>query len=155
MELTLPCRNVKFTANIFYRLLFDAMKNKNVPGDNYKGAVGKLTQTHLFYDLNVLTDASVATLGDFDLLFNGDRIQGGQKNAANKFKFGNFTAEKSAIYLFNDAEIVAEFDSRVRNEYSKAFLKAVEFARRYFDNKSPRNDILVKKVLYLILNEGK
>ncbi len=153
MELKLPSSDMEFTANIFYHLLLDSMKNRNLPGDNYKGSNGKLTQTHLFYDLNVLTNTLEVDIGNFRGLLYGEKIQGSQKNAAKKFKYGEFTAVKSAIYLFNDAEIVAEFDSQVRNEYSKVFLKAVEFAHRYFDNKSPRNDILVKKVLYLILND--
>lgn len=154
MELTLPCSNVKFTANIFYHLLLDSMKNRNVPGDNYKGNTGKLTQTHLFYDLNVLTNTLVGELGNFQGLLYGEKLQGSQKNAAKKFKYGEFTTEKSAIYLFNDAEIAAEFDDQIKTEYSKAFLKTVEFARRYFDNKSPQNNILVQKVLYLILNDN-
>lgn len=164
MDLQLPCSNVKFTANIFYRLLLDSMKNKRQFSDNSKESIDKLTQTHMFQDLNDLIVTTKDKIGSIKKLYQKTKnkqqnayvlaLPGSLKNAAKKFKYGEFTAKTSTIYLFNDAEIVAEFDGQVRNEYSKAFLKAVEFARRYFDNKSPQNNLLVQKVLYLILNDN-
>lgn len=153
MEITLPQNNVPFSANIFYRLLCDAMNNKRLPGDNYKGSKAP-TQTHLFYDLNMVTDSSYESLGNYDWLFSGDRLQGGQKNAAKKFKYGEITVSKSAIYRFNDTQIKNEFDAQVKGEYHKTINKTVEFARRHFDERdSERNTVLIKKVLFLIFND--
>ena len=63
--LELPNREVKFSANIFYRLLLESMKHRYVPGDNFKKNKNniKLTQTHLFYDLNALINSPNANLG--------------------------------------------------------------------------------------------
>ena len=155
MKLELSCNNTSFTANIFYRILCDAIKNKRAPGDNYNGATEKLTQTHLFYDLNLLIDPAADSLGKFDSLLFGGRLQGGQKNAAKKFKYGEFTARKSDIYRFNNTQIKIEFDHQVKSEFSKTCEKAVEFARRYFDvSNSARNTALVQKVLFLIFSDA-
>ncbi|MBR6622593.1 MAG: hypothetical protein IKK91_01645 [Ruminococcus sp.] len=151
MNQQLSCSNTNFTANIFYWLLCDAIKNKRAPGDNCNGDTKKLTQTHLFYDLNVLIDAAAGSLGKFKFLLCGGNLQGGQKNAASKFKYGKYVTKKGDIYRFNNTQVKIKFDQQVKSEYSKAFKKAVEFARRYFDDsESARNDALVQKVLYLI-----
>jgi len=131
------------------------MKNKRAPGDNYKRATEKLTQTHLFYDLNILINSATDNIGKFELLLSGGKLQGGQKNAARKFKYGEFAASKSDLYRFNDTQIIIEFDQQVKSEYSKAFNKAIEFARRYFYNsESAQNIVLVQKVLFLILSDN-
>lgn len=160
MDLQLPCGNVKFAANIFYRLLLDSMKNKRQFSDNSKESMDKLTQTHMFQDLNDLIVTSKDKIGSIKKSYQKTKnkqqnsyvlaLSGSLKNAAKKFKYGEFTAKTSTIYLFNDAEIVAEFDDQIKTEYSKAFLKAVEFARRYFDNKSPQSNILVQKMVVLM-----
>lgn len=156
MKLELSCNNATFTANIFYRMLCETMKNKRKAGDNFRNrGTNKLTQTHLFYDLNVLIDSEASELGTFEYLLNGNTLQGGQKNAARKFRYGVFTASKSDIYRFNNTQIQKEFDQQVKSEYSEVFKKAVEFAKRYFDdNESARNTALIQKVLFLLLNDN-
>ena len=153
MTLTLSSSNVHFTANIFYHLLLSAMQNKRQSGDNYKGGTGKLTQTHLFYDLNVLVDTTNDNLGNFEFLLSLGKLQGSYKNAANKFKSGKFTAAKSDIYLLNDGKTTAKFDEQVRQSYSKALEKTIELANRYFTN-SNENTTLVQKILYLMLHDS-
>lgn len=149
-----PRKNIVLTANIFYQLLLGSMKNKRLFSDNHKGNTNKLTEPHMFYDLNVLIETSKNKLGNFEVLHSGGKLQGSYKNAASKFKSGKFTSAKSMIYLFNDKEIVAEFDRQVKHNYSKALKKAIEFARRYFDTvKSSQNNTLVQKTIYLILHD--
>ena len=154
MEKTLPQNDVPFCANIFFRLLCEAMNNKRRNTENYNKSK-KPTQTHLFYDLNMLTESSHKSLGNYDYLFSGDKLQGGQKNVASEFNQGKIEkCKRSTIYLLNDAKIKCAFDYQVTNEYSAAFEKIVEFAQRYFDNKdSERNTVLIKKVLFLIFND--
>jgi hypothetical protein len=76
MILNLPNPQVEFSTNIFYWLICEAMNNKRLPGDNYKGDTQKLTQTHLFYDLNALMNVEAVSLGKFDLLYHEGRLQG-------------------------------------------------------------------------------
>jgi hypothetical protein len=155
MILNLPDSQIEFSANIFYWLLCEAMNNKRLPGDNYKGDTQKLTQTHLFYDLNALMNVEAVSLGKFDLLYHEGRLQGGYKNAASKFKSGSFKSASSSIFLLNDGDMVAGFDTQVKTDYAAAYKKATEFARRYFDcAASARNDALVQKTLYLISTDS-
>lgn len=155
MILNLPNPQVEFSTNIFYWLLCEAMNNKRLPGDNYKGDTQKLTQTHLFYDLNALMNVEAVSLGKFDLLYHEGRLQGGYKNAASKFKSGSFKSASSSIFLLNDGDMVADFDTQVKTDYAAAYKKATEFARRYFDcAASARNDKLIREVLYLILHDN-
>lgn len=155
MILNLPDPQIEFSANIFYWLLCEAMNNKRLPGDNYKGDTQKLTQTHLFYDLNALMNVEAVSLGKFDLLYHEGRLQGGYKNAASKFKSGSFKSASSSIFLLNDGDMVAGFDTQVKTDYAAAYKKATEFARRYFDcAASARNDALVQKTLYLISTDS-
>lgn len=156
MPINLPCKNMQFTASIFFNLLLDTRKNPLNPGDNYNN-IGKLSQAHMFYDLNQLTNHLNNTLGNFEGLMdnNTNRILGSIKNASGDFRLGKFYKKNSVVYIFNDSEIVDEFDYEVKNQYQKIYIKAVQFAERYFDdNKSLRNDTLVRKALYLILNDN-
>lgn len=131
METTLLDKSIAFSANIFYRLLYEAMSKKRLPGDNYKGSE-KPTQTHLFYDLNMLTDSLHENLGKYDCLFSFGKLQGGQKNAAKKFKYGEFEASQSDIYRFNDTQIKNEFDDQVKNEYHKTLKKSCRVCTKIF-----------------------
>ena len=156
MAPNLPCSDVELTANIFFNLLLASMKNRIQPGDNYRNVGGKLSQSHMFFDLNNLMNSSVSTIGNFDGLKYPKQggISGTIKNAASKFRLGKFGAKQSNIYCFNDIDIITSFDYQVKNEYSKALVKAIEFAKRYFDEDALlKNKILVQKVLYFILND--
>ena len=155
MILNLPDPQIEFSANIFYWLLCEAMNNKRLPGDNYKGDTQKLTQTHLFYDLNALMNVEAVSLGKFGVLYYEGKLQGGYKNAASKFKSGSFQSASSSIFLLNDGDMVADFDTQVKTDYAAAYKKATEFARRYFEcTASARNDNLIREVLYLILHDN-
>lgn len=156
MAPNLPCSDVELTANIFFNLLLASMKNRIQPGDNYRNVDGKLSQSHMFFDLNNLMNSSVSTIGNFDGLKypKQGKISGTIKNAASKFRLGKFGAKQSNIYCFNDIDIITSFDYQVKNEYSKALVKAIEFSERYFDKDALlKNKILVQKVLYFILND--
>jgi len=147
-------KNIVLTANIFYQLLLSSMKNKRLFSDNHKGNTNKLTEPHMFYDLNILINTMVDTIGNFDNLYYKETLNPSYKNATSKFKSGKFTSTKSIIYLFNDKDIVATFDAQIKHDYSKALKKAIEFARRYFDTvKSSQNNTLVQKTIYLILHD--
>ena len=61
----------------------------------------------------------------------------------------------SSIYQFNNGEIIASFNKQVENEYKEAYMKAIEFANRYFNKgKSSKNKKLVQKILFLICNDN-
>lgn len=150
----LPYSCSKLTANIFYNLLLNAMINRLQPGDNYNGKTNKFSQTHLFYDLNILTDISYSDIGNFQGLYYGKRLNGSIKNTASAFKSGKLKKQKSTIYNFNDSEVVSLFSEQVKNNYPEVLAKATEFSHRYFDSKeSPKNKFLIQKTIYLILND--
>lgn len=154
-NLELPNSSVPFTANIFFRLLETAIKNRRRPSDNYKADTGKLTGTQLFYDLDVLTKCGGESVGEFKHLYTGSKIDQAQKNAAHKFKIGKITQRKSSIYCINGREIVDVFDNRVRNNYTAVYTQAVTLTRMYFGNAcSDKNDALIQKVLFLIRNDS-
>ncbi|MGN0606349.1 MAG: hypothetical protein ACI4JM_07490 [Oscillospiraceae bacterium] len=156
MNNALPYSCSKLTANIFYNLLLNAMINRLQPGDNYNGKTNKFSQTHLFYDLNILTDTSYSysDIGNFETLYYHDKLNGSIKNAASDFKSGKFKKQKSNICNFNDSEIVSLFSEQVKNNYPKVLDTATEFSHRYFDSKeSSKNKILIQKTIYLILND--
>lgn len=150
----LTCSCSKLTANIFYNLLLNAMINRLKPGDNYHSEINKLSQTHLFYDLNILTNTFHSDMGNFQELYYKGRLNGSIKNAASEFKSGKFKKQRSSIYNFNNRKIVDLFSEQVKNDYPKALAKATEFSHRYFGNKeSSKNTDLIKTTISLILND--
>ena len=147
------CSNVEFYGNIFFNLLLETA-DLSIPGRNFNPD-SALTQTHMFFDLNRLTNTESNMMNDFDgLLYNG-RLISSIKNASSQFKKGTFSPRKSSIYQFNNGKIIASFDKQVENEYKKAYMKAIEFANRYFNKgKSSKNKKLVQKILFLICNDN-
>lgn len=147
------CSNIEFYGNIFFNLLLETA-DLSIPGRNFNPA-SALTQTHMFFDLNRLTDTESDMTNDFDgLLYNG-RLISSIKNSSSQFKKGTFSSRKSGIYQFNNGEIIASFDKQVENEYKEAYMKAIEFANRYFNKgKSSKNKKLVQKILFLICNDN-
>ena len=147
------CSNVKFYGNIFFNLLLETA-DLSIPGRNFNPD-SALTQTHMFFDLNRLTNTESDMTNDFDGLFYNGRLINSIKNASSRFKKGTFRPRKSSIYQFNNGEIIASFDKQIENEYKKAYMKAIEFANRYFNKgKSSKNKKLVQKILFLICNDN-
>ena len=85
-NLEIPNSSVPFTANIFFRLLETAIKNRRRPSDNYKADTGKLTGTQLFYDLDVLTKCEGESVGEFKHLYTGSKIDQAQKTLRTNLK---------------------------------------------------------------------
>lgn len=92
---------MQFTASIFFNILLDTRKNPLNPGDNYNN-IGKMSQAHMFYDLNQLTNHLNNTLGNFERLMdnNTNRILGSIKNASGDFRLGKFY-KKTVLYFFS------------------------------------------------------
>lgn len=155
LPMTFSSDNAELQANIFYRILLDSIKNRFVLGNSIKKSKKgtlKLTQTHLFFDLNILSNASVTDLGSFDGLYYAGVLSGSSKNDASKFKFGKPAPKKSDIYKFNNNEIIRNFDFQIKNEYLPALAKAINLARRYFDyDNLSNNNAMIKAILFLIL----
>jgi hypothetical protein len=153
--------NVGIYANTFYRLLLNATDYTRKPGDNYRGNQNTQTQTHLFYDLNALTNYRAHTLGNFKYLYdnNSGELQKSQKNIASKFKNGNVEIKRtSTMYLLNNYEIVNGFDRQVRTAYSRALSRATTFVNRHLwrsecEKELISNEVLVQQILYLLLND--
>ena len=77
------CSNIEFYGNIFFNLLLETA-DLSIPGRNFNPA-SALTQTHMFFDLNRLTDTESDMTNDFDgLLYNG-RLISSIKNASSQF----------------------------------------------------------------------
>ena len=133
----------------------DIVDNRFVPGDNFKKDKNniKLTQTHLFYDLNALINSPNAFLGDYSTLLIKRALQGTQKNAANNFKYGIVKVENSNVYSFNNKKIIADFNFKVEHNYKEVLEKAVKFANIYFGTDNSVNERLIKKILFLIIND--
>lgn len=154
MILKLPCNEIPLSANIVYRLLCDSINKKRSKSDNAKHEYSTFTQTHLFGDLNTLIDTSRSDLKTTHYLYGDNTLQKPYENMASKFRYGKVKTQKSQIYLFNNNKYVSEFDEQIKNNYSAAYTKAVEFSHKYFGNKeSTINDTLVRKLLYLIIND--
>lgn len=154
MILKLPCNEIPLSANIVYRLLCDSINKKRSKSDNAKHEYSTFTQTHLFGDLNTLIDTSRSDLKTTHYLYGDNTLQKPYENMASKFRYGKVKTQKSQIYLFNNNKYVTEFDEQIKNNYSAAYTKAVEFSHKYFGNKeSTINDTLVRKLLYLIIND--
>lgn len=143
---------IKLSANIFYNILLDSMKNKRQIFEKCKEDT--LTQTHMYYDLCVLTNITYKSLGDFEDLSSGEKLKQQYKNVSSKFRNGIYSSKKSQYFQLNHSNIVYSFDQQVKNDYLSAYKKIIEFSRRYFDNDdSARNKVMIQKLLYFIVND--
>ncbi len=149
-----PSDQVQFTAGIFFWLLVESMKNKRRPRDNYKADKDKLTQTQLFYDLDVLVRNSNESVGEFKYLYTGNTLNQSYKNAASKFKKDGNLGKNSSLFCINDVYSVKRFDNSINSDYTAVYTQAVALTRMYFGNAwSDKNDALIQKVLFLIRND--
>ncbi len=153
-NLGVPRNDIKIRANIFYRLLWEAVKNKISKSSNGKGEHGKNTEAQLFYDLNNLIDKG-ADQENYSFLRQSGNIVGAAKNYASQFKHGKIKVKNSASYKLNNTNIVRQFDYQMKHSYSEMFKRMIVFSRTYFDcSLSASNTDLIQKVLFLILNDA-
>lgn len=150
-QMNTPNCSLQLTANIFYNFLLDAMINKYKQGGKRDRNEKDLTQTHMFHDLNNLTDSSIVHLIDRKVTYTAGVLDQGTKNAATKFKTGIFKAKNSKICYFNNAEKITLFSQQIENEYQFALDKMTEFTYKYFGEQASNDNItLVKKIIYFI-----
>lgn len=150
-----PGNQEQFTASVFFGLLVEAIKNKRRSRDNYKADKNKLTQTQLFYDLDVLIRNNNESVGEFKYLYRENTLDQSYKNAASKFKTEGELGKNSSLFCINDGGAVEKFDDRIKSNYTAVYTQAVTLARMYFGNAcSDENDTLIQKVLFLIRNDS-
>lgn len=143
---------IRLTANIFFIFLVDSMKNKATQFERCKEKT--LTQAHIYYDLCILSQEAYTDLGEYDELLSDGKPKQQYINSASKFRNAELIIGKSRYVPFNSDGLVLCFNNQMKNNYQSVYHKAVQFARRYFDdNASPRNIVLIQKILYYILND--
>jgi len=143
---------IKLTANIFFIFLTDSMKNKAEQFEKCKEKM--LTQTHIYYDLCILTKESYKDLGEYDELLKDGKLIQQYINHASDFRNAKISIGKGKYFPFNSDGVIFAFDHQIKNDYSSVYPKAVQFARRYFDDSaSSDNIVLVQKLMYYIIND--
>lgn len=140
------------TANIFFIFLVDSMKNKAIQFERCKE--NTLTQTHIYYDLCILSQDLYTDLGEYDELLSGGKLKQQYCNLSSNFRNGGLSIGKSRYFPFNSDDVIFTFDNQIKNDYSSVYHKTVQFAQRYFDDSdSSRNIFLIQKLLYYIIND--
>lgn len=143
---------IRLTANIFFIFLVDSMKNKAIQFERCKE--DKLTQAHIYYDLCILTNTSYTDLGEYEKLLSDGKPKQQYRNTSSKFRNGMLSIRKSRYFPFNSDEVIYAFDNQIKNDYSSAYHKIIQFSHRYFDDSdSSRNILLIQKLRYYIIED--